>query len=146
MLVRQKNKKLRVTRQACNVEQFFQQDSTQEHYNLRRIFNLQIYIWSLFKAQGVYFSGKQRFMVQNEASQLFSFKDKINFAVLLFFLRGINRQCIWIRVDSQGLSFVCLVSTQHERPVAFLVAINMRHLERTLYCKSYSYLQYRDVT
>ena len=49
-------------------------------------------------------------MVRNEASQLFCFKDTINFAALLFFPRGINRQCIWIRVD-RALVLSVLLST-----------------------------------
>lgn len=35
-------------KKACNVKQFFHQDSTKEHYNLQRIFNLQIYIFISF--------------------------------------------------------------------------------------------------
>ena len=53
-------------------------------YKSLRIFNVQTYIWSLFKANKIY-------GVPMKPSELFCFKDTKNFATLLFFLVACNK-------------------------------------------------------
>ena len=57
----------------------------EKSYESPRIFNLQTYIWSLFKAKKI--NGAPM-----KPSELFCFKDTKNFAALLFFLAACNKK------------------------------------------------------
>ena len=57
----------------------------EKSYESPRIFNLQTYIWSLFKA-------KRTYGASMKPSELFCFKDTKNFVALFFFLEACNKK------------------------------------------------------
>ena len=57
----------------------------EKSYESPRIFNVQTYIWFLFKA-------KKTFVAPMKPSELFCFKDPKNFAALLFFFAARNKK------------------------------------------------------